>query len=85
MTTAALLTALLDPDRLAVAGALAIRPMSSTELAQVTGRDRRTVLVALGDLRSTGIVGLEDDEYTLDVAALRMAARDAADVADPMD
>lgn len=79
------LTTLLDPDRLAVAGALAVRPMTSDELVEHTGRNLRTVLTAIGDLRGLGIVGVQGDRYLLDIPALRRAARDAADVEIPMD
>lgn len=79
------LTTLLDPDRLAVAGALAVRPMTSDELVEHTGRNLRTVLTAIGDLRGLGIVGVQGDRYLLDIPALRQAARDAADVEIPMD
>lgn len=41
---------LLDVDRLAVAGALAAAPLTTDELVDRTGRDRRDVLVAIGDL-----------------------------------
>jgi hypothetical protein len=76
---------LLDVDRLAVAGALAVRPMATDELAAATGRDRRTVLGALGDLRGAGLVRLVDGRYQLDLDALRAAAKEAAAVEIPMD
>lgn len=79
------LTILLDLDRLAVAGALAARPMTTDEIVETTGRDRRVVLVALGDLRGAGLVRQLEDRYSIDVEALRAAARDAAEVEIPMD
>lgn len=79
------LTLLLDLDRLAVAGALAIGSKSTDELAAATGRDRRVVLAAVGDLRAAGLVVEHGGRYRLDVDALRAAARDAAEVAIPMD
>src|SRR5262245_50908379 len=85
MTSAELLRLLLDRDRLAIAGALATRPMTTKELADVTGRDKRLVLTALGDLRAAGLVVVDDDHYGIDTAALREAARAAADVEIPMD
>jgi hypothetical protein len=85
MTSGGLLTMLLDLDRLAVAGALAARPMSADELVAATGRDRRVVLVAIGDLRGAGLVRHVDDRSEIDADALRAAARDAAEVEIPMD
>ncbi|MEZ5296713.1 MAG: DUF2087 domain-containing protein [Ilumatobacteraceae bacterium] len=82
-TTAASL--LLDVDRLAVAGALAARSMTTDELVAATGRTSRVVLTCLGDLRNAGIVRQGDAGYELDVAALRAAAKEQADVEVPMD
>lgn len=76
---------LLDLDRLAVAGALAVRSLSTDELIEVTGRDRRTVLSAIGDLRGAGLVRPAGDRYDLDVDAMRWLARDAAEAEIPMD
>jgi hypothetical protein len=85
MASSGPLTLLLDLDRLAVAGALAARPMTTDELVGASGRDRRAVLAAIGDLRGVGLVRQDDDRYELDVDALRAAARDAAEVEIPMD
>lgn len=85
MATGGPCTLLLDLDRLAVAGALAVRALDVDELVAVTGRERRTVLVALGDLRGAGLVGQVDGRYEVDVEGLRSAARDAAEVDIPMD
>lgn len=85
MATGGPCTLLLDLDRLAVAGALATRPSTTDELVEATGRARRTVLVAIGDLRGAGLVRQAGDRYELDVAALRAAARDAAEAEIPMD
>lgn len=76
---------LVDPDRLAVAGALAVQPHTADELVERTRRDRRAVLASLGDLRQAGLVSADGDTYTLDVAALRGLAREATDDALPMD
>lgn len=77
---------LLDVDRLAVAGALAASPRTTDELVAATGRDRRVVLVAVGDLRAAGLVDAEGDRYQLDADALRDAARAIATMLDvPMD
>lgn len=80
-----LLRMLLDTDRLAVAGALAARPMTIDEVVDASGRDRRTVLTAVGDLRGAGLVGVDGDRYAIDVDAMRLAAKDAAEVDVPMD
>ena len=85
MTSLELLRLLLDVDRLAVAGALASRSATTDEIAAATGRDRRVVLAALGDLRAAGLVVVDDDRYRIDAAAMREAARQAADVEVPMD
>jgi hypothetical protein len=85
MATGGALTILLDLDRLAVAGALAARAMTTGELVDTTGRDRRVVLTALGDLRGAGLVTQFGDRYEIDVEALRATARDAAEVEIPMD
>lgn len=85
MATGGPCTLLLDLDRLAVAGALATRASTTDELVEATGRARRTVLVAIGDLRGAGLVRQAGDRYELDVAALRAAARDAAEAEIPMD
>lgn len=86
MESSRLITLLLDRDRLAVAGALAVRPMTTDELVAVTERNRKTVLTALGDLRAAGIVTAEDaGQYLLDDKAVRIAARDAAEIEIPMD
>jgi hypothetical protein len=78
-------TVLLDPDRLAVAGALVVRPMTTDELIERCGRDRRVVLTAIGDLRAAGLVVAIEDGYAIDVQALRAAAHDAARADLPMD
>ena len=82
---AELLRLLLDHDRLAVAGALASRQMTTTEIADYTGRGQRIVLTAIGDLRAAGLVMVDGDRYGIDVAALRDAARSAAELDVPMD
>lgn len=79
------LSVLVDPDRLAVAGALVVRPGTAADLAERTERDRRTVLTALGDLRQAGLVTVAGDSYALDITALREVARAAADIDVAMD
>lgn len=76
---------LLDVDRLAVAGALAVRPMTTDDLVEATGRDRRTVLAVIGDLRGAELVVRDGDRYCLDVDALRDAAKESAEIEIPMD
>lgn len=76
---------LLDLDRLAVAGALASTALTTDEMMAATGRDRRVVLTAIGDLRSAGLVVVDGDRYRLDEAALRDAAQAAAELDVPMD
>lgn len=85
MERSGLLSLLLDPDRLAVAGALATRARSTDELVAATERDRRVVLAAVGDLRAAGLVAPDGDRYTLDHGALRERAAEAAEVEVPMD
>ena len=76
---------LLDHDRLAVAGALAARPLATAELAEATGRPVRQVLACLGDLRNAGLVRRGDERYELDLGALREAAQRQAEIEVPMD
>lgn len=85
MERAGLLRILLDVDRLAVAGALAARQMTTDQLVEATGRERSTVLTAIGDLRAAGLVSTSGDRYELDEASLRDAARTAAEIEIPMD
>jgi hypothetical protein len=85
VTPADLLRLLLDPDRLAVAGALASRAMTTKEVVDATGRSQRVVLTAIGDLRAAGPVAVGGEDYAIDTAALRDAARAAADLDVPMD
>ncbi len=85
MEPVGLLKLFVDLDRLAVAGALAARPMDTDELVAASRRDRRTVLSAIGDLRAAGVVRSDDDRYTIDVDALREAAKAAAEIEIPMD
>lgn len=76
---------LADPDRLAVAGALAAAPGTTAALEERTHRDRRVVLTALGDLRQAGFVTVTEGTYALDEAALRAAAAAVAERDIPMD
>lgn len=85
MTSLELLRLLLDLDHLAVAGALATRPMSTDELAGHCGMPRRSVLIVVAGLRGAGLVVQDGDRYRIDVEAVRAAARAAAEVDLPMD
>jgi hypothetical protein len=77
---------LLDVDHLAVAGALATRPMTTDELVEATGRRRRDVLTCVGDLRNVGLVTAgADGSYRLDEVALRGVARQHSEAELPMD
>lgn len=76
---------LLDPARLAVAGALAVEPATSDALTERTGLDRRRVLDALGVLSAAGLVGFDDGTYRLDLEVMRATARELATVELPMD
>lgn len=85
MTPFDLARLLLDHDRLAIAGALASRAMTTDEVVAASGRDRRAVLTAIGDLRAAGLVANDGDRYAIDAAALRTAAKAAAEQEIPMD
>jgi hypothetical protein len=80
-----LLRVFVEPDRLAVAGALVVEPLGVDELSERTRRDRRAVLAALGDLRAAGLVTVKDGAYAFDEAALRAIAQAAAEIELPMD
>ena len=72
-----LLRALADPERLAIAGAVARGPRSARELAEGLGVPLPRVRRHLGRLASTGIVLLEGDRrtYRLHPETLREAAK----------
>jgi DNA-binding transcriptional ArsR family regulator len=68
--------ALLEPDRLAVAGLLALRQRTLDELCEATGLSARAVLAALAPLVQHGIVVQEDGpSFRLVPEALREVAR----------
>lgn len=85
MSTVARLKLLLDPDRLAVAGALACSARTTEDLVAATGLDRRRVLEAIGALRAAELVTTEESTHRLDVEALRAIAADLVEPALPMD
>jgi len=70
------LRTLLDPDRLAVVGALAAQARSAPELAVASGVRERDVLEALAPLVAAGIVAREGQRYVLVRESLRQLARD---------
>lgn len=75
----AYLKTLLDPERLAVVGAVALTPRSAEEVAARTGVEARAVLTVLGPLVVGGLVERipgDPDRYHLDPTALRRLARD---------
>jgi biotin operon repressor len=71
-----ILRALADPERLAIAGALAQRPLSAAELAEDLELQVTRVRKHLNRLTTTGVVRLEPDRrtYRLDPETLRWAA-----------
>ncbi|MEL6893263.1 MAG: DUF2087 domain-containing protein [Actinomycetota bacterium] len=79
------LKTLLDPERLAVAGALAVGPGSVSELAGRTQLADRRVLEALGDLVSAGLAHPDGAVFRLDLASLQETGRALADTELPMD
>lgn len=71
-----LLRQLVDPQRLAVLGALARRPGSSAELAELLDRPTEDVLRVLAPFVQAGLVTNVDGTYHLDVAAWSAVGRD---------
>lgn len=65
----------LDPDRLAILGALAARPGSADDIAERAGRDRRAALEVLAALVQSGLARHGDRGYEFDREALRAVAR----------
>ncbi|MGI9528749.1 MAG: GNAT family N-acetyltransferase [Acidimicrobiia bacterium] len=72
-TSLDLLRALVDPLRLAVAGNAVGGPVSIEAVAELTGREKRDVAGAVGDLRALGLL---DDDGMLQVDVLRIVARE---------
>src|ERR671935_1222051 len=71
-----ILRALADPERLAIAGALAQTERTSSQLAEGLGLPIARIRKHLNRLTSTGVVRLEPDRrsYRLDPTTLRWAA-----------
>jgi hypothetical protein len=80
-----LLHALAEPERLAIAGTLALGPRTAQELAAVCSLTPSKARKHLARLTSAGLVTVDDDRrtYRLAVGALRAAARLAAPPRDP--
>lgn len=79
------LTTLLDPARLAVAGALVGVERRSDDLVEHTGLDAPTVLAAVGELRRVGLVEPVGGRYTIAPGRLHALAAEVADNDLPMD
>lgn len=75
----------LDPDRLSVAGALAVEPGSTAELIEPTNLSELGPLTALGAPRSAGLAKWEDQQHSLCLDGLRELACDLSDTELPMD
>ncbi|MFK7918967.1 MAG: DUF2087 domain-containing protein [Ilumatobacter sp.] len=76
---------LLDPDALAVAGALAAGPADSQRLMALTRLDLRDVMQPVGELMNAGLVVRSGDGYALDREMLRSIGRELAEPHLPMD
>jgi hypothetical protein len=70
-----LLRTLLDPQRLAVVGAVALAPRTSAELADTVARPVDEVLRVLAPLVQAGLLVAEDGRYRLDADAWAEVAR----------
>lgn len=68
--------ALADPERVAIAGALARAEHTADELADELELDPRRVMAQLGKLTAAGVTAVAENRrtYRLDVATLRQAA-----------
>jgi hypothetical protein len=73
-----ILRALADPERLAIAGALALGPRDATQLAASLGVSIARVRRHLNRLSSAGVVRAQEDRrtYRLDAGTLRAAAEE---------
>ena len=85
MTPVERLKCFLDPDVIAVAGALVGAPLTTDEAAAATGIDPRGVVHALASLRTAELVVTAEGGYQVDVAALRGIAAELADPVMEMD
>ncbi|WP_130649281.1 DUF2087 domain-containing protein [Egicoccus halophilus] len=78
-----LLRTLLEPSRLAVVGAVALRWASADDLATSTGVRRRDVVRTLAPLVQAGLVTREGERYRLDEAAWRSVSQQLPQAAPP--
>lgn len=72
-TSLDVLRSLIDPLRLAVAGNGVAGPVSIESISDQTGRSKREVAGAIGDLRA---IGLLDDDGVVRTDILRSVARE---------
>ena len=80
-----IVSTLLDPVRLMVAGSIAGRARTVANIAEYTGVEERDVVAAIGTLRQVGLVEQSDDGYTLPAPSLRRLATELAETDVPMD
>ncbi len=85
VSSTSIVSALLDPVRLMVAGSLAGTVRTTAEVADYTGADHREVIAAIAALRQVGLVEPVGDGYTLPPAGLRRLAAELAERDVPMD
>jgi DNA-binding transcriptional ArsR family regulator len=85
VNSTSIVSTLLDPVRLMVAGSLAGRARTVASIAGYTGVDERDVVAAIGALRQVGLVEQSEDGYTLPAASLRRLASELAETDVPMD
>lgn len=85
VSSTSVVTMLLDPVRLMVAGSLAGAVRTSAQIAEHTGVDQREVIEALGALRDVGLVEQVPEGYALSVASLQRLANELAETDVPMD
>lgn len=83
MDTTELLKFVLEPDRLAVLGSLAVRPATVDELVATTGQRRRAVVESVAVLVRGGIATDDGGRYHLCRERLRELARDLPQPAPP--
>lgn len=85
MDARARLKSLLEPDRIAVAGAIVTSARTIDEICAVTGQERRRVVEAIGALRTVELIEVSESRYRLDDVALRMIAAELEESPLPMD
>lgn len=76
MEPLSLLRVLLDPDRLALLGLLALRPHTVAELSKNTGLREKAVLRSVAPLIQAGLLFRDEEAIALDREAWRAVARD---------